>query len=187
MAGRGEVLLRLARDEIGAALQGRTAAAAEPVPAEPWLAEPGAAFVTLTTRDGRLRGCIGSLEAWRPLADDVRANARAAAFRDPRFPPLQADELPGIRVEVSVLSEPRPLDVADEADAAARLRPGVDGVILAADGRRGTYLPQVWEQLPEPAAFLRSLKRKAGLPESGWGPEARLWVYTVEKYEEEGP
>lgn len=183
MADRGSVLVGMARDAIGEALGRRPFL---DVPAEPWLGEPGACFVTLTST-GRLRGCIGSLEAWRPLAEDVRANALAAAFRDPRFPPLAPEEFDDVRVEVSVLSEPRPLDVADEQDAVARLRPGVDGVVLTAGRRRGTYLPQVWEQLPEPASFLRSLKRKAGLPESWWGPDARLAVYTVEKYEEEGP
>ena len=114
------------------------------------LQKQGACFVTLT-RNGTLRGCIGSLEAHRPIGDDLRGNALAAALRDPRFPPLTAAELPQIEIEVSILGEAQPLAFASEAEALAQLRPGIDGVILSAGGRRATFLPQVWEQLPEPA------------------------------------
>lgn len=147
------------------------------------LQKPGACFVTLT-RNGELRGCIGSLEAYRPLLDDLRSNALAAALRDPRFRPLGADELPQIAIEVSVLSEPQPLTFTSEADALARLRPSIDGVIFSAGGRRSTFLPQVWEQLPKPVGFLARLKQKAGLPADYWGPDVQLAVYQVRAFHE---
>jgi len=176
----GNALLRHARAAIAEAL-------GEPAPTAPDLAglhAPGATFVTLT-QGGELRGCIGSLEAHRPLLDDVQANARAAALRDPRFPPLVASELARTRVEVSLLTPAEPLPVSSEADACRQLRPGVDGVILTAGGRRATFLPQVWEQLPEPADFLARLRQKAGQPASYWGPDVRLWRYAVRKWKED--
>lgn len=148
-----------------------------------WAAGQGASFVTLTI-EGRLRGCIGTLEAHRELVLDVHNNALSAAFRDPRFPPLTASEYDRTRVEVSVLTPPVPFPVADEADALARLRPGVDGVILTAGRHRATFLPQVWDQLPDPAEFLAHLKRKAGLPASCWGPDVTLATYGVRKWVE---
>jgi len=147
------------------------------------LQKPGACFVTLT-RDGELRGCIGSLEAHRSLGDDLRSNALAAALRDPRFPPLTAAELPQIAIEVSVLSAPQPLAFANEADALAKLRPGIDGVIFSAGGRRSTFLPQVWEQLPTAFDFMARLKQKAGLPADYWGPDVRLATYQVHAFHE---
>lgn len=143
----------------------------------------GAAFVTLTI-DGNLRGCIGSLEAWRSLLDDVVSNARSAAFGDPRFRPLTREEYPLVRVEVSVLTPTVPMTFRDEADLRAQLRPNVDGVVFEASGRRATFLPQVWEQLPDPAVFLGHLKRKAGLRETYWGPDVRVGRYQVEKFRE---
>ncbi len=140
-------------------------------------------FVTLT-QDGELRGCIGSLEAHRPLAVDLEENARAAALRDPRFPPLTAAELPRTRVEVSILSRAEPMRFKDEQDALGQLRPGVDGVILEYGWHRATFLPQVWEQLPEPWQFMAHLKRKAGLSADFWSDEVKLSRYTVEKYQE---
>ena len=128
-----------------------------------WLARPGATFVTLL-KDGALRGCIGSLDAARPLAQDVAENAVAAAFRDPRFPALTAAEWPRCAVEVSLLSAPRRLRFADEADLLRQIRAGEDGLILEADGRRGTFLPQVWQSIADKQAFLAELVRKAGLP-----------------------
>ena len=175
----GQVLLQLARRSVSE-VPGEAAPATPDLPA---LHEPGATFVTLT-QAGELRGCIGSLEAHRPLIDDVRANARAAAFRDPRFPPLTRDELARTRVEVSLLSPAEPLFVTDEADALTRLRPHIDGLILSAGGRRATFLPKVWEQLPEPAVFLARLKQKAGLPADYWSSGLRLWRYTVQKWQE---
>ena len=176
---RGMILIKLARDAIfsyfGAPLP--------PAPDESWLAEPGATFVTLT-QNGDLRGCIGSLQAYRPLLEDVRANAVAAAFRDPRFDPLQEDELPYTSVEVSLLSPMHPMVFANEEAALDQLRPGVDGVVFEYGHYRSTYLPQVWEQLPTPEAFMSQLKRKAGLPGDFWAPEVRLSRYTVEKWKE---
>jgi AmmeMemoRadiSam system protein A len=132
-----------------------------------------------------LRGCVGTLTAHRPLREDVQDNARAAAFHDNRFPPLRPEELPEIRFEVSLLTPPVPLPrYATEAEAIARLRPGQDGVVLDMQGHRATYLPQVWEQIPDPETFLASLKNKAGLPKDFWSPEVRLSVYGVEKWKE---
>ena len=155
-----------------------------------WLDAPGASFVTLTSGrapGGALRGCIGSLEARRPLREDVEANAVAAALHDPRFAPLTARELDDTVVEVSVLSAPAALPVADEAELLARLRPGVDGVVLSACGRRATFLPQVWEQLPDPAEFLARLRRKAGLPADYWGRDVVVETYTVTAWQEAAP
>jgi AmmeMemoRadiSam system protein A len=115
----------------------------------------------------------------------VRENARAAAFRDTRFPPLARAELPRIAVEVSLLGPAVPLPVRSESEALARLRPGQDGVILDYRAARATFLPQVWEQLPDPASFLAHLKQKAGLSPSFWSPEIRLSIYEVTKWEEE--
>ena len=148
-----------------------------------FLFEPGASFVTLMQSD-RLRGCIGSLEARRPLRDDVSENARAAAFRDPRFPPLAAEELNRTQIEVSLLSPLTPIVFEDELDAAARLEPGVDGVVLECNGKRGTFLPQVWDSLREPRLFLAELKRKAGLPADFWSDSVCLYRYGVYKWSE---
>lgn len=181
----GTTLLMLARDAIGRELGVHHAA---PAPAkdpatECRLRERGATFVTLT-QNGRLRGCIGSLEAWRTLADDVVENARAAAFRDPRFPPLAPGELAQTSVEVSLLTPAIPLGFASEAEALARLHPDLDGVILEWGSRRATFLPQVWEQLPDPRQFLARLKEKAGLPADFWDAALRLSIYRVEKWKE---
>lgn len=175
----GRSLTAIARAAVAEAL-GRGAAA---LPDEHWLREQRASFVTLTL-GGRLRGCIGSLEAHRPLGEDVAANARSAALRDPRFPPLTAAELDRIGVEVSVLSAPSLLPFGDHAELIAQLRPGVDGLILACDGRRGTFLPQVWEQLPEPETFLAHLKQKAGLPADTRTTRCTVWRYEVLKWRE---
>jgi AmmeMemoRadiSam system protein A len=147
------------------------------------LDRPGATFVTLT-QHGELRGCIGTLEAHRPLRQDVAENTRNAAFRDPRFAPLAAVELEITRIEVSLLCAPVPLPVAGEDDLLQRLRPGVDGVVLAYRGRRATFLPQVWESLPAPGDFIGALKRKAGLPADFWHHEIRIARYTVGKFRE---
>ena len=203
-ADAGPVLLPLARGAINARLApagsagpSSPAALADPAsPAAPagptaeWLEAPGASFVTLTSGrapGGALRGCIGSLVARRPLREDVEANAVAAALHDPRFPPLTARELDDVVVEVSVLSAPAVLPAADEAELLARLRPGVDGVVLSACGRRATFLPQVWEQLPDPADFLARLRRKAGLPADYWGRDVVVQTYTVSAWQEAAP
>ncbi|MEW6677156.1 MAG: AmmeMemoRadiSam system protein A [Pseudomonadota bacterium] len=179
---RGPLLTHLAR----AAIASHFGYPTPPLPHPPWLDEHGACFVTLT-RQGHLRGCIGSLEAHRPLGQDLEMNAQAAAFRDPRFPPLLEEELEHIRVEVSLLSPPEPLPYIDETDALAQLRPGIDGLIFEAEGHRSTFLPQVWEQLPNPREFLGHLKQKAGLPAHYWSNEVRLSRYTVEKFKEVQP
>jgi len=175
----GHALLERARNAIGAEF-GRPPASET---AHPRLFERGACFVTLT-QAGQLRGCIGSLEAWRPLDEDVRDNARAAAFRDPRFAPLRADEFERTRIEVSLLAVPTELTFTDEADAIRQLRPGIDGVIFQYHGRRGTFLPQVWESLPQPQEFFAHLKLKAGVPADFWSPEVRLYRYEAEKWQE---
>lgn len=179
MTDLGSSLLALARGAIEATLGLPVSAVAE----SPILREPGATFVTLT-RQGELRGCIGSLEAHRPLADDVRENARAAAFRDPRFPALSLQDWPKIRVEVSLLSSPQRVDVANEKELIASLQPGIDGLIFTAGHRRATFLPQVWEQLPQPTEFLARLRQKAGLPAAYWGPDVVVERYTVDKWKE---
>jgi AmmeMemoRadiSam system protein A len=145
--------------------------------------EHGASFVTLT-QDGDLRGCIGSLEAHRPLVVDVQKNAVAAAFHDPRFSPLSNHEFARVRVEVSQLSAAEPLAFENEAHALNQLRPRVDGLILEYGRHRSTFLPQVWETLARPEIFLAQLKRKAGLPADFWHDQLRLSRYTVTKWKE---
>lgn len=156
-----------------------------PLPVDPAahapLDRPGASFVTLH-RNGELRGCIGSLEAHRPLLADVAENAFAAAFRDPRFAPLRAREMTGLHVDVSVLSQPLLLQFSSQPDLLAQLRPGVDGLILEDYGRRGTFLPSVWESLTTAEAFLHNLKLKAGLPADYWSDTLRVWRYTTESF-----
>jgi hypothetical protein len=140
--------------------------------------------VTLLEQAGGLRGCIGTLEAFRPLAEDIAANAVAAAFRDPRFEPLTRDEFANTRVEVSLLSAAENLRFDDEAGALAQLRPGVDGVILQYGHHRSTFLPQVWRDFAEPTDFMAHLKYKAGLPPDFWDHEIELSRYTVTKWRE---
>ena len=176
---QGKILLPIARAAISRALN-------VPCTADesaPWLAEQGACFVTLT-QHGQLRGCIGSLQAHRPLLDDVKHNAVNAALRDPRFAPLTAAELGITDVEISLLSLTQPMSFQNEADALAQLRPGVDGVIFECGAYRSTYLPQVWENFSQPQQFLASLKNKAGLPGNFWSNKVKLSRYTVEKWSE---
>jgi AmmeMemoRadiSam system protein B/AmmeMemoRadiSam system protein A len=176
----GHTLVSTARQAIAQALglPGTDTA----LPEHPALSQPGATFVTLHDADGQLRGCVGRLEASRALGDDVRANARAAAFHDNRFAPLRAREWDGLQVEVSLLDEPEPLAVRSEAEALAALRPGVDGVVLEWHGARATFLPQMWEQLPHPARFVAALKRKAGLPADFWAADVQLSRYRVRSF-----
>jgi MEMO1 family protein len=175
----GETLVALARN----AIEKRFSRGRELKPQAPWLAQCGATFVTLT-KDGGLRGCIGSLQAERPLASDVVENALGAAFRDPRFPALTSDEWPRCRVEVSLLSAPKRIEFADEKDLFAQLEPGVDGVIVECDGRRATFLPQVWETLPDKRAFMGELAKKAGLPADARLARCKVSRYRVEKVRE---
>lgn len=175
----GITLLIRARNAIA----GEFGIAPQPEPDHPALHEAGATFVTLT-QQGQLRGCIGSLEAHRPLADDIRANARFAAFRDPRFAPLTESELARTRVEVSLLTPAVPLSFSNETDAIRQMQPGVDGMIFECHGRRGTFLPQVWESLPEPRQFFLHLKQKAGFSPDFWSPDVKLYRYAVRKWKE---
>ena len=175
----GQTLLPIARASIAGALGQHLDAREE----APWLQEPGACFVTLT-QQGELRGCIGTLEARRPLLADVKANARAAAFQDPRFSPLVARELEHTEIEVSLLSSMQAMAFSSQADALAQLRPGVDGVLFEYGHFRATFLPQVWEQLPAASAFMAHLKRKAGLSPDFWAPDVRMQRYTVSKWKE---
>jgi AmmeMemoRadiSam system protein A len=176
----GRTLLTLARGAIEAKLGGKPAAAAS----APWLNQCGATFVTLT-KDGELRGCIGSLEPARALADDVAQNAIGAAFRDPRFPQMSVQEWSQCRVELSLLATPKPLRFADEADLLAQIVAGEDGLIIECDGKRGTFLPQVWEDLPDKRIFLAHLLRKAGLPADTRLTRCKLWRYRVVKWKEQ--
>lgn len=137
-----------------------------------------ASFVTLQI-DNVLRGCIGNLEASRPLISDVADNAFSAAFRDPRFNPLSRSEYLQLDIHISVLSTPEPIEFKDEEDLLGRIRPGIDGLILEARGRRGTFLPSVWDSLPDVDSFLQHLKQKAGLPENFWSDELKVWRYTA--------
>ena len=191
MTDLGTTLLALARNAIAV----RMGLAQSITPQEgflrgavnaPELLKNAATFVTLT-QNGQLRGCIGSLQAYRPLLDDIRENACNAAFRDPRFKPLSAEELPATRVEVSLLTPAVAMQFSSEADALAQLRPNIDGIIFSAGSRRSTFLPQVWEQLPKPADFMAHLKQKAGLPATYWGNDVKLERYTVEKWKEDTP
>ena len=175
----GRQLLGVARHAIASEL--RLVAA---VPASDGaLHRPGATFVTLFCRD-ELRGCIGSLKATRAVGIDVRENALAAAFRDPRFPPLIAAEFEVISIEISLLSPPDRARFDCEEELHSRLRPGVDGVALELDDHRATFLPQVWEALPDARAFMEALKAKAGLPVDFWSPRVNVSFYQVTKWKE---
>ncbi|WP_456476102.1 AmmeMemoRadiSam system protein A [Oceanithermus sp.] len=174
-------LLDIAESAIDQALRGVNPQPPALAGLPPRLARTGASFVTLT-KNGRLRGCIGSVEAYRPLAEDVHYNALAAAFRDPRFPPLTPAEWPETEVEVSVLSPLHPLEYSSLDDLIRQLTPDM-GLVLEHPRGRATYLPQVWEQLPDPELFLASLAQKAGLDPSVYAnPATRLYYYTVEKF-----
>ncbi|MFZ2525212.1 MAG: AmmeMemoRadiSam system protein A [Candidatus Ferrigenium altingense] len=175
----GKILLPIARAAISRVLNVPHAADET----APWLAEHGACFVTLT-QNGELRGCIGTLQAHRPLLADVKSNAVSAAIHDPRFMPLSVEELDITMVEISLLSPTTAMDVRGEADALAQIRPNVDGIVFEYGHYRSTFLPQVWEQLPQPRQFMAHLRRKAGLPEDFWEEGVKLSRYTVTKWSE---
>lgn len=175
------VLLALARRAIERRLTDRHHPL--PIPDMPELTERGACFVTLR-RDGNLRGCIGSPVAWRSLAEDVIDNAARAAFSDPRFPSVGADEMFRVTLSVSLLSEPEPMDFTDEADLLAQLRPGVDGLVIEDRGHHALFLPAVWDQLPDAAALLGHLKAKAGLGTHHWSDRFQASRFTVTEYHE---
>lgn len=179
-----QILIELTREALKSTVEGPTVGEIEEdfwqrwapannqrLASEPDLLQLGAVFVTLTQQDGSLRGCIGSLQPSRPLWQDAAENASSAAVRDPRFPPVRPLELGELQLEISVLGSPSPLQYTDADDLIAKLRPGVDGVVLSLRGRRATFLPQVWEQLPSPERFLSQLCRKAGLYSGSWREE----------------
>jgi uncharacterized protein len=176
-------LLALARASIESALPRGELRPYAGAPLDEELMQPGSSFVTLHN-NGELRGCCGSIDAPRPLAEDVWRNAWASAFSDYRFPHLTASEWPQIDLHISVLSPPEPLVVRDEQDLLVRLQPGVDGLILELGGSRATFLPAVWEQLPDAESFVRHLKVKAGWHASFWSPQIRVLRYTTESFGE---
>jgi uncharacterized protein len=171
-------LLALAAESIERGLSGERMTVRGDVYPEP-LREPRASFVTLHI-ESRLRGCIGSLEARCALVEDVAHNAYSAAFEDSRFPALKRTEFAVVDIHISVLSPPEPVECTTEDELLALLRPQVDGLIIEDGFFRGTVLPSVWEQLPDPRDFLRQLKRKAGMPVDYWSPRVRVRRYTVE-------
>jgi AmmeMemoRadiSam system protein A len=177
-------LVALARTSIEAGL--RRGAYVEPQLQDflPELLQPGASFVTLRMED-ELRGCIGSLDPSRPLAEDVWRNAYGAAFRDPRFPPLAASEWSRCTLHLSLLTAPRPILAASEPDLLMQLRPGVDGLVLELGATRATFLPVVWEQARDAAEFVRQLKLKAGWRADFWSPQIRAHRYECESFGEE--
>lgn len=179
---QGQELLELARKSLTYMMAGGD----EPgCPEDEALHKRAATFVTLKI-EGRLRGCIGTLEPVGPLWEGVRDNAVNAAFHDSRFSPLQHKELQQVRLDISVLTEPEVLQYEDAGDLVAKLRPNIDGVILSDGRRRATFLPQVWQQLPDPSRFLDQLCVKAGLSASTWREKALdIMIYQVQSFAEE--
>jgi AmmeMemoRadiSam system protein A len=177
-------LLELARESIEYVVRSKTLPILDQNFLPSNLTKHGASFVTLTI-NGELRGCIGALEAHQSLAEDVREHAAAAALRDPRFPPVQASELKDIRLEISRLTDPQPLEYSSAEDLVKKLRPHVDGVILKIGERRATFLPQVWEKLPDPVHFLEHLCQKMGMDAQAWRHiPMEVLVYQAEDFEE---
>jgi len=181
----GELLLKIARQAIASAFGLAPEVDREALVAQyPELEKEQATFVTLTI-GGQLRGCIGSIIPHRPLIDDLVANARAAAFDDPRFPKLTPEEFERVDIEVSLLTVPRELPYRDVEDLRSKIRPGVDGVILKDGFRRATFLPQVWEKIPSPEQFLSELCLKMGAPADLWRRKPlEVATYQVEEFHE---
>lgn len=179
-----QLVLGLARQAMEQAVRGQRLTPLDLTTLPERLREPAATFVTLTRR-GVLRGCIGGLQAEMPLAEDVRQHAVAAALDDYRFPPVQPDELPQLEIEVSILTEPQPLPYSSTEELVARLRPGIDGVILVSGLHRATFLPQVWQKVPDAELFLSMLCEKAGLPGEAWRHgRAEIFTYQVRSFHE---
>jgi len=178
------ILLELARGALEAGVRKQKLPPLDLDSLSSRLQEEGASFVTLTI-DGKLRGCIGALEPYQPLAEDVREHAVAAALQDFRFPPVRPEELPHIAIEVSCLTPSSPLEYTTPEDLLAKLRPGIDGVVLRDGPRRATFLPQVWEKLPDPADFLANLCYKMGAETHRWREKhLDVLVYQVEEFHE---
>lgn len=181
-------LLRIARESIAYGLEHGAKLPVDPAAFTPPLCDPRATFVTLHRQDS-LRGCIGTLEPMRALVADVAHQAHAAAFHDPRFPALASHELADLVIHISILSPAEPIHCTDEADLICQLRPGADGLILVErhgllGKRKATFLPSVWDTLPDPREFLRHLKVKAGMPADYWSDRIRVWRYTTESVHE---
>lgn len=182
--GEKRTLLRLAREAIDYAVRGKKLQPLDPGSLTPPLLEKGASFVTLTIR-GDLRGCIGALEAYQPLAEDVREHAVSAAMDDPRFRPVSEAELSGIHIEVSRLTAPQELEYSTGEDLMRKLRPHIDGVILKHGFHKATFLPQVWEKIPDPAEFLDQLCYKMGERGNLWrNTKLQVYTYQVEEFHE---
>ena len=180
----GKILLETARQSIAHVLRGAELPPLNLEELPPDLVEPGASFVTLTIA-GQLRGCVGSIEANRALIQDVRDRAIGAAFGDPRFPSLTPSEFEDLEIEISTLSRPEPLSYHSPQDLVRKLRPGIDGVILKDQFRRATFLPQVWEKLPDPELFLSRLCLKMGLESDAWRRRnLEVETYQVQKFTE---
>lgn len=179
-----QTLLELAREALQLGVTGQAMPGLDLQRMTPTLRAPGASFVTLTI-GGQLRGCIGALEPYQPLAQDVREHAVAAALEDPRFPPVSGQELDQIEIEVSRLTLPKPLEYTDVKHLLAQLRPDVDGVILRDGYRRATFLPQVWEKIPDKAEFLTNLCYKMGAAPDAWRTRhLEVLTYQVEEFKE---
>ena len=177
-------LLKMAREALESAVHAQKLPPLDPTTLSPTLQSEGAAFVTLTVH-GQLRGCIGALEPYQPLADDVREHAIAAGLNDPRFPPVVERELKDIEIEVSRLTAPVPLEYTDADDLLAKLCPGVDGVILRYGWHRATFLPQVWEKIPNKSDFLDNLCWKMGVDAKTWRKKhLEVLIYQVEEFHE---
>jgi uncharacterized protein len=181
------LLLKIARQSMEAAVNQLPLPPIDKQDLSHTLVSRGASFVTLTVR-GNLRGCIGALEAYQPLVDDVQEHAVAAALEDYRFPPVQSSELAKIHIEISHLTAPVPLAYEDAQDLLAKLNPGSDGVILRDGRNRATFLPQVWEKVPDPEDFLSQLCMKMGEPPNTWRRKhLDVSIYHVEEFHEAQP
>jgi len=182
-----QILLKTARQAIEMTLRGEGLPPINREELPPELLEPGACFVTLT-KAGQLRGCVGSIEAVQALIQDVRDRAVGAAFGDPRFPSLTAPELENLEIEISTLTKPDELIYETPEELIRKLRVGVDGVILKGQFQRATFLPQVWEKLPDPELFLSRLCQKMGLAPDAWRyNKLEVDIYQVEKFSERDP
>ncbi len=179
-----QTLLQVARQALEGSVRGEDLPSLDLQSMSPRLQEQGATFVTLTI-DGNLRGCIGALDAHQPLVEDVREHAIAAALQDFRFPNVEPGELPLIEIEVSRLTHPIPLVYDTPENLLATLRPEVDGVLICDGSRRATFLPQVWEKLPDPIEFLNSLCYKMGVAPDLWRKKhLGVSIYQVEEFRE---
>jgi len=179
----GSILVKLARDAIASKFTGKILDQSSYDFKANGLDQNGATFITLTEQ-GQLRGCIGSLVAHRRLYDDIISNAQSAAFHDPRFSPLSLNELENVRIEVSLLTPPQKLSYSDKQHLMSIIRPGIDGVILILGSRQATFLPQVWDELPEFDLFFSHLGLKAGIGNDPLSLHPDIYVYQVEKYKE---